>query len=226
MIFCFVAVIVYPSVAFGYLFFFVVLLYYVVRLVKGFSDGYLELLSIAVEKSNDLYGQINHMSVFNGELLLTNVQGDEIRGIRVNDQRLDIPKNVLQRFNKGNSVKRIVEKDSIFGIPKRLFDVLIKVHRPAHIQTLKILFQLVFVICLVIITMSITSKFATGATSEISDVMHVIFIVTVGALPRVLEVAFMNSSESLKRENEIRHIEKTIKEFWLLEADDGFIIEL
>ncbi|XP_060591541.1 uncharacterized protein LOC132746429 [Ruditapes philippinarum] len=225
IIFCFVAVIVYPSVAFGYLFFFVVLLYYMVRLVKDFSDGYLELLSIAVEKSNDLYGQINHMSVFNGELLLTNVQVHEIRGIRVNDQRLDIPQNVLQRFNKGNSVKRIVEKDSIFGIPKRLFDVLVKVHRPVHIQVLKIFFQLVFVICLVIITMSITSKFATGATSEISDVMHVIFIVTVGALPRVLEVAFMNSSESLKREISIRRIEQTIKQFWLLEADDGFIIE-
>ena len=225
IIFCFVAVIVYPSVAFGYLFFFVVLLYYVVRLVKDFSEGYLELLSIAVEKSHDLYGQINHMSVFNGQLLLTNVQVPDIKGIRVNDHLLDIPQNVLQRVSKRNNMKKLIEKDSTFGIPKRLFDAIVKIHRPVHIQVLKILFQLAFVIFLVVITMSITSQFATGATSEISDVMHVIFIVTVGALPRVLEVALMNSSESLKREIEIRRIEQTIKEFWLLEADDGFTFD-
>ena len=223
IIFCFIAVIVYPSVAFGYLFFFVVLLYYMVRLVNNFSDGYLELLSIAVEKSQDLYGQINHMSVFNGQLLLTNVQVHEIKGIRVNDHLLDIPHNVLQTLNKGINVKRIIEKESTFGIPKLLFNVLVKIHRPVHIQVTKLLFQLLFIICLIIITMSITSKLVTGASSEISEVMHVIFIVTVGALPRVLEVALMNSRESLKREIEIRHIEQTIKEYWLLDADDGFI---
>ncbi|XP_045192413.2 uncharacterized protein LOC123548867 [Mercenaria mercenaria] len=225
IIFCFVAVIVYPSVSFGYLFFFVVLLYYVVRLVKDFGDGYLELLSIAVEKSHDMYSQINHLCVYDGHLLLSNVQAHEIRGIRVNDQRLDIPQNVLQRLGKEDIVKKIVENDNVFGIPKRLFDVIVQAHRPLHIQALKILFQLVFVICLVTITMSITSKFATGATSEISDVMHVIFIVTVGALPRVLEVALMNSSETVKREIEIRRIEQTIKDYWLLEADDGFAFE-
>ncbi|XP_045158875.2 uncharacterized protein LOC123524619 [Mercenaria mercenaria] len=225
IVFCFVAVIVYPSVSFGYLFFFVVLLYYVVRLVKDFGDGYLELLSVAVEKSHDIYSQSNHLSVYDGQLLLSNVQAHEIREIRVNGQRLDIPQNVLQRLGKGNIVKKVSENDNVFGIPKRLFDVIVQAHRPVHIQVLKILFQLVFVICLVTITMSITSKFATGATSEISDVMHVIFIVTVGALPRVLEVALMNSSETVKREIEIRRIEQTIKDYWLLEAEDGFMFE-
>lgn len=225
LIFCFVAVIVYPSVAFGYLFFFVVLLYYVVRLVKDFGDGYLELLSVAVEKSQDMYSQINHMSVFDGQLILSNLQTCQIRGIRINNQVLDIPQNFFQRLRTENSVRKIAVHDNVYGIPKRLFEVLVQAHRPIHIQVIKILFQLTSVVFLVIITMSITSKFATGATSEISDVMHVVFIVTVGALPRVLEVALMNSSETVRREIEVRRIEQTIKEFWTLEENDGFTFE-
>ena len=62
--------------------------------------------------------------------------------------------------------------------------------------------------------MSIAGGFVTGPTSEISDVMHVIFIVTIGALPRVLEVALTTSNESVKREIELRRLEQTIMRYW------------
>ena len=62
--------------------------------------------------------------------------------------------------------------------------------------------------------MSIAGGFVMGPTSEISDVMHVIFIVTIGALPRALEVALTTSNASVKREIELRRLEQRIMHFW------------
>jgi hypothetical protein len=120
--------------------------------------------------------------------------------------------------------RKILKHNNMYGIPRELFYSLVRMHRPVHIQVLKIFFHLSLILFLVAMTLSITSKFATGASSEISDVMHVIFIVTVGALPRVLEVFLMNASESVRREIEIRNIEESIKEYWLLKADGEFVI--
>ncbi|KAL4234251.1 hypothetical protein ACF0H5_005901 [Mactra antiquata] len=79
---------------------------------------------------------------------------------------------------------------------------------------LRLVFHLAAVILLVAATLEITSKVATGTTNEISEVMHVIFIVTVGALPRILEVALMNARESVVRNVEEREVESSILEYW------------
>ncbi|KAH3772010.1 hypothetical protein DPMN_173341 [Dreissena polymorpha] len=44
--------------------------------------------------------------------------------------------------------------------------------------------------------------------------MHVVFVVTVGALPRVLEVVLINESDIIKRQMEVAKIEKLIVRFW------------
>ena len=54
----------------------------------------------------------------------------------------------------------------------------------------------------------------SGPTSEMSEVMHVIFVVTIGALPRVLEIALSRDCELFHREIEEREIEETVVEYW------------
>ncbi|KAH3771948.1 hypothetical protein DPMN_173277 [Dreissena polymorpha] len=48
--------------------------------------------------------------------------------------------------------------------------------------------------------------------------MHVVFVVTVGALPRVMEVVFIDESDIIKRQMEGANIEKSIVRFWNCET--------
>lgn len=215
IMFCFIAVIVYPSLSFGYLFFFIVLLYYLFRLFRDFGDGYLELLSTAVERSVDLEYNVNYVSVYNSQLVVSNVRVHPIHSIKINNVTIDVPQNTLQtiQHNSLNSGK-IKQRRNTYGIPKTLFNFLVHKYRPMHIQFLRLLLHFGLIILLIIVTMSITSKFVSGPTSELSDVMHVIFLVTVGALPRVLEVAMVNESKVVKKEIQNRNIEQSILQYW------------
>ncbi|XP_052274599.1 uncharacterized protein LOC127874347 [Dreissena polymorpha] len=56
--------------------------------------------------------------------------------------------------------------------------------------------------------------FNVSSPSEKSDVMHVVFVVIVGALPRVLEVVFIDESDIIKRQVEERKIAKSIERYW------------
>ncbi|KAL4234047.1 hypothetical protein ACF0H5_005701 [Mactra antiquata] len=195
-----------------------VMLYYIVRQMKDFGDGYLGLLSTAVERSQELNMHINNTAIFNGELILSNVCLNTVKAIRINGIRLDIAENTLHRLKREREAEKIRKVDNVYGIPRSLFDHLVKEHRPVHIQVLKLVFHLAAVILLVAATLGITSKVATGTNNEISEVMHVIFIVTVGALPRILEVALMNSRETVVRDIEEREIESSILEYWNKES--------
>jgi len=74
-------------------------------------------------------------------------------------------------------------------------------------------FQLAAIITLVSITASISSNFSSVGADEGPEVMHIIFIVTVGALPRVLEVA-LGGNEFIKRQLEEKHVEQSINRYW------------
>lgn len=215
IIFCFIAVIVYPSLSFGYLFFFIVLLYYLFRLFRDFGDGYLELLSTAVERSVELEYNINCVRVFSNQLVVSNVRVHPIHSIKINNVTLDVSQNNLQLIQR-NCLKqgKIKKKGNAYGIPKKLFNFLVQKYRPMHIQILKLTFHLASILLLIVVAMSITSKFISGSSSELSEVMHVIFIVTVCALPRVLEVAMVNESKVVIKEIQNRNIEQSILQYW------------
>ena len=216
LVFCFVAVIVYPAVSFGYLFFFVMLIYYIFHMMRGFGDVYLLLLSEAVEVSRNLDGEINHTSTFDNTLQVSNIRAHGITRVTIEGEQVCcLAQNFFQSItDEGRRKPRVRLRINMYGIPKRLFNLLISKHKPVNQQVLKIVFQLVLITLLLAITMSIAGGFVTGPTSEISDVMHVIFIVTIGALPRVLEVAVTTSNESVKREIELRRLEQTIMRYW------------
>ena len=75
------------------------------------------------------------------------------------------------------------------------------------------MFQLAAIITLVCITSSISSNFSSIGADAGPEVMHIIFIVTVGALPRVLEVA-LGGNEFIKKQLEEKHVEQSINRYW------------
>ena len=216
LVYCFIAVIVYPSISFGGLFFSFALFYYIFHLIQGFGDVYLILLSEAVEISRNLDGVMNYTTTFDNTLVVSNIRAHSISRILIEGRQLSfLPRNFFQSIAyEGDNRPKIQVRDNVYGIPKKLFFILVDKHKPVNIQLLKILLQLFLIMFLLAITMRITSGFVTGPTTEISDVMHVIFIVAIGALPKVLEVAITTANESIKREIEMRRLEQTILRYW------------
>lgn len=215
IMFCFVAVLLYPSLSFGYLFFFILLVYYLLRLFREFGDGYLELLATAIERSVELEYNENNVSVFDNQLIIANVGVHPIHSIKINSVTMDISATTLQTIQASLlKTGKLRQTRNAYGIPKNLFSFLVHKYRPMHIQFLKVLFRFGLIIMLIIVTLSITSKFVSGPTSELSEVMHVIFIVAVGALPKVLEVAIVNESKVVKKEIHHRNIEQSILQYW------------
>ena len=214
IVFCYIAVIVYPAVAFGYLFFGIVLLYYIFRLIRGFGATYLDLLNDVVEICINIEEQDNYVSVFDGNLVIDNVKISLLRSIKINGVDVPVAQNVLQSFqNRKKERYELKFKNNTYGIRKELFDYVVRKHLPVHQQVLRVVFHLAMICLLLLITISLTAEFVTGPASEISDMMHVIFVVTVGALPRVLEVAMLDSSEHIHRDIKLRNLEDTISEY-------------
>ena len=214
LVFCYVAVLVYPAAAFGYLFFGIVLLYYMFRLVRGFGAIYLELLSDIVEVCLQIEEHDNYLHIYDGNLVISNTKITRLRSIKINGETLPVAHNTLQRF-KGTKRKHSLLrfKSSIYGIRKELFNYVVRKYLPVHQQVLRVVFHLAIIIIFLFKTISLTTKFVTSPTTEISDVMHVVFVITVGALPRVLEVAMLDNSEHIHRAIRLRKLQDTINEF-------------
>lgn len=217
LVYCYVAVLVYPSVAFGYIFFGVVLLYYIFRLIRGFGVKYLDLLNDIVEISLAMEERDNYSAVTGSILVIRNVKISRFQSIKINDATIPVAQNVLQSAEKSQSKEapRLAFQNNVYGIKKDLFDYVVSKHLPVHQQVLKVGFNLSLICLCLLITASLTAGFVTGPTTEMSEVMHVVFIITVGALPRVLEVALHDSSEHILRDIKLRRLEDTINQYWL-----------
>ena len=132
---CLIAVVFMPSQTFGYVFFVVIFIYYVFHLIGDFGAGYTELLAIAVERSLDLDMKDNNVTFLDGHLHVRNVLATNIRSLWVNDQCIDTPEASLKSIPPPSEVKRKTrERRNAHGIPRDLFEYLIKRHRPVHIQ--------------------------------------------------------------------------------------------
>ena len=124
---------------------------------------------------------------------------------------------------RNNTTKKRVGlkfQNNIYAIKRGLFNCVVKRHLPVQQQVLWVLFQ-ISMICLLLATFSsLSTSFVTAPRTEIADVMHVIFIVTIGALPRVLEVVMLDSSEQIRREIYLRRLEDTINHYIHESEDD------
>ena len=210
--YCFIAVIIYPSVSFGYLFFIVIVLYYFIKQIRNFSDVYSELLTTAVDISKTMAEEPYSVSLVDGYISITNIKSGGLKGIKIDGTVLHSTEMILGQDMEEKF--KIRKKNHMFGIPKNLFDFLVQKHRPVHKQFLTLLFRVSIMIAFVYVTLGISSNYVSGPTTEISEVMHVIFIVVVGVIPQLIGIAFANSNSALVREIEERKIEESIKEYW------------
>ena len=132
---CLIVIVFMPSQTFGYLFFVVIFVYYVFHLIGDFGSGYTELLNIGVERSVYLDMHVNHVTYQDGTLHVSNVRATNIRAVKINDTCIEIPESSLQSIRVQSDVKRKTrERRNAHGIPRDLFEYLIKRHRPVHIQ--------------------------------------------------------------------------------------------
>ena len=220
LVYCYVAVIVFPAESFGYLYFGVALLYYIIRLIRGFGVKYLDLLNDIVEISLRMKPNENRITacICDGNVVLTNVQITEIKSVQVNNIVIPIAKNALRGIQNGqnDTTSRLNLRNDAYGIKKDLFDYVVKRHLPVSKEVLHVVLHVSMICLFLLVTITLTATFVIGPTTTRSDLMHVVFIVTVGALPRALEAGMLYSSEKrIQREIKLRQLEKTINQYWL-----------
>ena len=218
--FCFLAVIVYPAESFGYFFLFVAILYYFVHMIQCFGDDYLELLTLAVEISAKHKVIVNTVDIRGHELIVSNVEAEGINRVRINNVSVGLPDVKQCSLTETIGRSRTKRKGYLLGIPHKLYQYLVRKHRPVHVRFLKVIFQLGLIVMLILITQSATSHFVSGASSNMSELMHVIFLFIVSALPRVLQLGISSQSRLVKKEMLHRKLEHSIEKFWIYKVNE------
>ena len=110
--------------------------------------------------------------------------------------------------------KKLRYRNYKMGIPRDLFVLLVRKYRPVHIHVIKSLMRLVLILSLIIVTITVVLGGSYQQKAAISEVIHVIFIVAIGALPRILELAVSTLNESVKKDIEIRKMTEFIEQYW------------
>lgn len=217
LVYSYLSVLIFPAVSFGYIFFGVVLLYYIFRLIRGFGVKYQQLLRNIIDIELQVEERSYYPAVVHGELVIRNIKPSTFSSIRINEVTLPIDQTQLHelRNRKEDKESRLVYNDSVYGIRRDLFDFVVRRHLPVHKELLKLAWHLSTICLCLLNTMSLTAGFVTGPTSEMSEVMHVIFTITIGALPRILEVAMHDSTEQILHDIELRRLEDIVNRFWL-----------
>lgn len=226
-VFSFLAVIVYPAYSFGYLFFGLAFFYYFFKLLQSFGEVYFELLHDAVEVSGHLESGAINPHMIAGSVVVETNQPEDIDKLQVNDKVIYLTDNQKQKLvtdSKDTTLsnsQKIRYRNHKIGIPRDLFDVLVRKYRPVHIQVVKALMRLILILSLIVITITIVLQGSYQQKASISEVIHVIFIVAVGALPRILELAVSTMTESVKKDIEARRMTATIEQYW---RDREFVV--
>lgn len=214
VIMCFISIIMYPTVSFGYLFFVVTSLYYCIRQIRHFGNVYADLLSTAVDIADGIEEDHVYLSITHGHLSIANIRYENMKDIRINGRLLDISHNLLRTVYR-DGVRKVRENNDALGIPIRLFEYLVEQHRPVHQQVLSLFLKVSTMVAFIFVTMSLTSCYSTGPSTNMSEIMHVIFIVAVGALPELIEVTVSNYVDaSSEREIENKLIKQSIIDYW------------
>ena len=221
-VFSFLAVIVYPSYSFGYIFFGIAFLYYFVKRVQAINEIYVELLHDAVEISERNEVRAIGPYFVNETLVVKNVNQETFDKLQVNGRTVDLTefqREVLHETDVQVSVSnldipKVKNKKGELGIPRELFNRLVQEYRPIHIQIISAMARLGLILTLIVITLSIVMQGSYQQKAAMSEVIHVIFMVAIGALPRVLEIALSTITDSMKKEIELRRMTASIEHYW------------
>ena len=214
--FSFLSVIVYPSTSFGYLFFGIVLLFYIVKSVAGFGDVYLQLLANAVDICTQLDEDPSRVHFVDDLLLVDGTKTKSINKVQIQGTVIELSYDQRKKIREYNSETRprLRYKEHMLGIPKDLFDQLVREYRPVHKQIIITCIRVFLIVLLIIVTFSIISHKPLGSNKDISEVMHVVFLMAVGALPKILEIALENRNHSVIREIQSRTMKSDIVKYF------------
>ena len=210
--YCFVAVIMFPSVSFGNLFLLLVIVYYIIRQLKLFSYSYTSVLFSAVAISKRISETENHVTCFNGHLVISNVILEDHMDMEINGRLLNISQNIFINNDTESPVKMKME-NNCYGIPKDLYQILIRKYRPIHKHVLSFLLRVSVLTSCVLLFLSITHNYLVP-DDQITEVLHVIFIIAVGALPKLIESDLISHYNATNVKIENKFIEQTIIEYW------------
>ncbi|KAH3722166.1 hypothetical protein DPMN_065119 [Dreissena polymorpha] len=83
---------------------------------RGFGDTYFDLLSMAVEKSQDLDVHVNHVSIQSGTIEISNVRATGVKNIRVNNVVIEVPHNTLQRIKIEQPPRKTHQKENTHAL--------------------------------------------------------------------------------------------------------------
>lgn len=208
VVFSFMAVLIYPTESFGYFFFIVVFIYYIFKVWEKFGQVYFELLADAVEICHEL--ETSHQRYQNS--------GDVIS--------MDIQQMAADRQSGKNSCdssasrQLIFKKDNIEGIQRDLFQVLVKQYRPVYKHAARSTLKIIMILALIAVTVSIVLEKGEKSSEGLSEMMHVMFIIVIGALPRLLEMAFDTINHSVRKDIEMRRMKETVLTYLAKEHDN------
>ena len=193
-VFCFIAVLVYPNESFGYLFFSSVFIYYCLKVWEKFGDVYHELLIDTVEICNQL--EMNYGEPFTG----------------INE--IQTPIRQPSRLNPKTAIRILIRKNHVNGIPRDLFQILIKQYRPIYKHVAQSGLKIILILSLLAVSVSIVVTKHDKPIQGLSEMMHVVFIVAIGAIPRLIEVAMDTMNMSVKKDIEMGKIKETVIKYW------------
>jgi hypothetical protein len=138
---------------------------------------------------------------------------NELRGIEINGQLLDTSQNTIMPNTSENIIEMKIEEHS-YGIPNELFQLLIRKYRPIHKHVLSMLLRVSILTSWLLLFLIITHTYSLVPDDQITEVLHVIFIIAVGALPKLIESNHIGHSNAPKDKIEKKFMEQTIIEYW------------
>ncbi|XP_052774744.1 uncharacterized protein LOC128213224 [Mya arenaria] len=202
-IYCFVALIKFPTITFGYLFFFVTLVYYLVHLLNAFADDYSRLLEIILNKCIDLE---------RNETI--RVLKDETIIIKVNGKVMVPLETQIKIQSRVHNVQMVKHKGFAPGIPRELFNKVVKKKRPVKVQMVNLFFHFIIIMTLIIVTFNLVSKFNSGITTTESEVLNIVITAIVGFIPTLVELFLKGVNAARRLEIEKREIGKIVEKFF------------
>ncbi|KAK3586556.1 hypothetical protein CHS0354_022689 [Potamilus streckersoni] len=215
IVFLFYALVLFPSSSFGYMFFGGALLYYIWKLLEGIGDVYYELPSDMVEICTNL--DLDHYmpKLYISTVMIEVSPGVTVTALRVNNRTItltEVQANNIHAPANARIRNYVHYKKHIPGISRRLFKYVVRKYKPVHITIFHAIFRIGLIVLLVIGTMRIAMN-PNGMSTEISEVMHVIFIVAIGALPKILEITLSQTDKAVHKDIHLRLIETIIHEY-------------
>jgi hypothetical protein len=219
-VFVYLSALVYPGHSVGYVVFGLTLLYYIFSLLTGIGEKYARLLEDTIRVSLELSNPKSDTLQVQGKcLLLPYVDLTGVRRFKVNNIAIKLTQDQLAVIadargqTNSNAVHYVKYVQNRPGIPRQLFEYIVRRYRPIHIEVSKTMVQILLIGALVFFSGVILSHFSH--TNDVSGILHVLALVAVGVLPRVLSSAF-SGNKAIEHEDFCRQLKATVRNYWAL----------